>query len=62
MIPDIMKSELKQNSLEQLLHFFGKNIFIKHDQHERQIAKETVKTIIEQYNQSEIPSLSLPSK
>jgi hypothetical protein len=62
MIPDIMKSELKLNSLEQLLHFFGKNIFIKHDQYERQIAKETVLTIINQYNQPEIPNFLEPSR
>ena len=47
---DVITYELNLNPDEQILYYFSKQIFISQIQEAREIAKETIKKIIDKYN------------
>ena len=49
---DVITHELNLNHNEQILYYFSNQIFISQIQEARDIAKETIKKIIEKYNTS----------
>jgi len=47
---DVITYELNLNHDEQILYYFSKQIFMSQIQEARDIAKETIKKIIDKYN------------